>query len=71
VELDLRRKGYRSYRLDRVMDIILAADRIYRTLSNEAQKRKNQQGKKPAGTDGLRSLVEGRRGEMERGTKAG
>jgi hypothetical protein len=53
---------------ERLFDIICGIDSIFREA---AQKTQNRRDKKSSGTDGLRSLVEERRREMERGTKAG
>lgn len=67
VEGDLRRKGYRGYQLNRVIDIIFVIDAIYREIYLKSQESRRGE---PAPTDGARTLISQREAEMERGSKA-
>lgn len=54
VELDLRRKGYQDWGLDRTFDMILLADSIFRELAGKSQDRPGKGG----GLDGVKTMVE-------------
>jgi len=56
VELDLRRKGYVDWELDRTMDMILLADRLYVEFV-EKKSDKARKGQVGDGTEAAQNMV--------------
>ena len=63
VERDLRRKRYRGDDLDRVMDIVLETDEIFREYAKKAEST-SQTAQREKSVEGAKNLILGRSQEM-------
>lgn len=63
VERDLRRKRYRGDDLDRVMDIVLETDEIFREYAKRAENT-SQTAQREKSVEGAKNLILGRSQEM-------